>query len=57
MRQSKEYRTGMAIAGLLAAVAMAVRGVMDLRNGGWVLILVAVAIVAAVAMRRFLFRD
>ena len=57
MRQSKEYRTGMAIAGLLAAVAMAVRGVMDLRNGGWVLILVSVAIVAAVAMRRFLFRD
>ena len=57
MRQSKEYRNGMAIAGLLAAMAMAVRGVMDLRNGGWVLILVALAILAALAMRRFLFRD
>ncbi|MCC2669756.1 MAG: hypothetical protein K0Q72_2227 [Armatimonadetes bacterium] len=56
MRQSREYRNGLAIAGLIAAGAMAVRAVTDFQSG-WPLLLVAVAILAALALRRFVFRD
>ncbi|HEU4753715.1 MAG TPA: hypothetical protein VFU47_11460 [Armatimonadota bacterium] len=45
------------IAGLLAAVALAVRGILDLREGhSPALLLVAAVILAAVALRHFRFR-
>ena len=45
-------------AGLAAAVALAVRGVIDLRDGsGWAMILVAVVLVAAILLRQFVLRD
>jgi hypothetical protein len=58
VRQSREYRNGLAIAGLLAAVALAVRGFMELRHGtGWPMLLGAAGLVVAIALRRFVFRD
>lgn len=56
-RGSTGYRAGLAIAGLLAALALIVRGVLDLRGGGWAMLLVAAAILVALALRRFVFRD
>ena len=52
------YRTGLAIVGLLAGIALIVRGLLDLRDSqGWALILIGIALLAAVALRRFVYRD
>lgn len=56
MRQSSGYRNGLAIAGLIAALALVVKGLQDLPRG-WPLLMVAVVLVAALALRRFMFRD
>lgn len=56
MRQSRGYQNGKAIAGLLAAAALAVKAFQDLRSG-WPLLIVAVVLLVALALRRFVFRD
>jgi len=56
-RQSSGYRKGLAVAGVLAALALAARGIVDLRDGGWPLIGVAVAVLAAIALRQTIYRD
>lgn len=54
----RHNRAGLRIAGLLAAVALAARGVLDWHSGqGWALLLVAAALVTAVLLRHFLYRD
>jgi hypothetical protein len=46
------------IAGIVAATALAVRGALELRQGtGWPLFLIAAAILVAIAVRQFVFRD
>lgn len=58
MRQSKGYRTVWTVAGLAGAVALAVRGLLDLRAGGsWALLVVAGLMLAAIALRHFVYRD
>ncbi len=57
-RQSSTYRTVWTVAGVIAAVALAVRGITSLGEGvGVPLILVAVAIVAALLLRHTRYRD
>lgn len=56
-RRGPTYRKVWTIAGMAAAVAFAVRGLLDWRSGGWVLLLVAVATLAAIALRHTRYRD
>ena len=57
MRQNSGFRTAFLIAGLLAAAALMARGILDLPGGtGWPPILVALALLAAVALRWFVYR-
>ena len=52
------FGTGLKIAGLIAALALVARGVLDLRQGGgWTLFLIAAAILTALALRHFVYRD
>jgi hypothetical protein len=44
------------IAGLVAAAALVVRGLLDLQDTGWALLLVAGAILAALALRWLAYR-
>ena len=58
MRHSRGYRSGMGIAGVLAAVALGVRGIMEWRYGtGWPMILGAIGVLVAVALRQLVYRD
>lgn len=58
MRQSRTYRRVWTIAGLLAAGALAVRGIQEAQRGGsWVLLGVALVVMVAVVLRNTLFRD
>lgn len=56
MRQSRALQNARAIAGLIAAVALIVKAFQDLHSG-WPLLLVAAVLLAALALRRFVYRD
>jgi hypothetical protein len=48
----------LAVGGALAAVALAVRGLLDLRNGsGWGLLIAAALMAVAILLGQRLFRD
>ena len=48
----------MHVAALVAAVALVVKGVQELRYGnGWAMIAVAVVMVLVIVLRRFVYRD
>jgi hypothetical protein len=56
--QPDRLRTAIFWGGFITAVSLALKGLLELRTGtGWQLLLIAAAIFAALAVRRFLFRD
>jgi hypothetical protein len=42
---------------MIAAVALAVRGVLDREHGGWALVLVAAVVFVAIALRAYIYRE
>jgi hypothetical protein len=52
------YRNALHVAGLIAAVALVVKGVQEFRTGnGWAMIAVAVVMVLVIVLRRWVYRD
>jgi hypothetical protein len=50
-------RPWLTVAGLLAAAALAAKGVQEIGAGtGWILLVVAAALLAAIVLRRFYYR-
>lgn len=45
------------ILGMIAAAALAIRGVLDRDQGGWALVLVAAVALVAIALRAYVYRD
>ncbi|MGV3723331.1 MAG: hypothetical protein ACO1SX_20725 [Actinomycetota bacterium] len=56
-RPQSTLRTLRPILGMIAAGALAVRGVLDRDHGGWALVLVAAVVLVAIALRAYVYRD
>lgn len=56
-RPQSTLRTIRPILGMIAAVALAARGVLDREHGGWALVLVAAVVVVAIVLRTYVYRD